>query len=65
MNKETNLTPWEEFIKERRTIPTNAEPTVIACPECGKMIYRRTDIVLASYPPKHSYFCECGWTGCA
>lgn len=38
--------------------------TDIECPECGNMVYRRTDIVLTSIPPKYQYECQnCGWVG--
>lgn len=59
MSKETELLSWEEFMKIKKRF--DAEPTIIACPECGKRIYERTNIVLATYPPVHAYFCECGW----
>lgn len=58
---------WKEFTDSRdllyRTFGTNREPTDIDCPECGKKIFRRTDIVLTSYPPQYKYECECGWNG--
>ena len=58
---------WEDFKKERHRVAYNGYvKTGIECPKCGKNIYRRIDVVLASYPPKHSYFCkDCGWTGTA
>lgn len=39
--------------------------TEIECPRCGKKIYKRMDIVLASYPPQYRYECDCGWAGSA
>lgn len=63
MKQETNLIPWEEFVKEKRGTPINAEPTEIACPECGKRIYKRIDVILAVHPPVDQYFCKCGWKG--
>lgn len=44
---------------------SNREKTNIECPKCGKYIYRRTDIILTSYPPKYQYECDCGWVGSA
>lgn len=43
---------------------TNREKTDVECPKCGSPLWRRTDIVLASYPPQHKYECDaCGWKG--
>lgn len=59
---------WEEAQKTREkelaeTDCGNREQTDIECPKCGKMIWRRTDIVLTSYPPKSIYECiSCGWS---
>lgn len=59
---------WEDF-KEAREKSMNrfmdARQTDIECPECGKKIYVRTNITVATYPPKSFYFCECGWSGTA
>lgn len=57
---------WEEFEKQRKLIDiydTNRQLTDIECPVCGKKVYVRTDIVLASLPPKSKYECDCGWVG--
>ena len=61
---------WEEFKKSTRQFSIGfgvdtfkKEITDIDCPKCGKKIYVRTDIVLASYPPKRQYECDCGWIG--
>lgn len=62
---------WEDFTKRKAEYCStvkrhyNATLTNIECPKCGEKIYCRTDIVLACYPPKRSYYCECGWTGTA
>ena len=63
----SELIPWDEFIESKEvSVFANAEPTQIACPKCGKRIYKRTDIILTCYPPKHSYFCsKCDWVGYA
>lgn len=58
---------WEEH--QNKTLPdeicTHRQKTGIECPKCGKMIWKRTDVVLTSYPPKYQYECECGWIGYA
>ena len=42
----------------------NRVKTNIGCPECGKPLYRRTDIILACNPPADKYECDsCGWSG--
>lgn len=59
---------WEDFIDNvDRTLEIQGlQRTDIECPECGHFLYKRTDIVLSSYPPKYKYECpECGWVGCA
>lgn len=62
-----DLIPWEEFVEAQGGCQyANAEPTQIACPMCGKRIYKRTDIILSCYPPKRQYFCgTCDWVGYA
>ena len=62
-----DLIPWEEFIESKNGCKfANAEPTQLACPKCGKRIYKRTDITLSCYPPKQQYFCgDCDWVGYA
>lgn len=61
---------WEDFVENMTKAEYVAEhirarQTEIECPNCGKKIFVRTDIVLATYPPKRSYFCKCGWNGVA
>lgn len=58
---------WNEFKNQAplEVYFTNKEKTDIKCPECGKYIYRRTDIVLTSYPAQYQYECDCGWVGYA
>lgn len=58
---------WEDFVNNS---PPNFENpgqvlTDIPCPKCGKNIYLNNLIVLSSIPPKYSYWCTCGWAGCA
>lgn len=55
---------WEE-IENLCPNVTNREETDIYCPECGKKVFRRTDIVLTTYPAQTQYECECGWVGCS
>lgn len=56
---------WEDFKKEKDDIPQTLQLTDIECPKCGKKIFRRTDVVLTTFPPMYKYECRCGWTGCA
>ena len=62
---------WSEFQSQERVrkfalIEKTLEPTDIECPKCGAFIYRKTDVVLTSYPPQHIYLCKgCGWQGYA
>lgn len=59
---------WEEYITEDiygeyGEVYTKVD---VACPYCRAPLYKRTDIVLTSYPPQYQYQCkECGWTGYA
>lgn len=56
---------WEEHQKRmpmEQEFP-NRILTDIECPKCGKKIWKRTDIVLTSYPAQYQYECECGWVG--
>ena len=58
---------WEEFEKANVRVGCLDLPkrmkTGIECPKCGKELYVRTDIVLASNPPQSQYECDCGWVG--
>lgn len=57
---------WEEYNQlhdEYECVYTNRIQTDIECPMCGRKIYERTDIVLATYPQQYCYECDCGWTG--
>lgn len=58
---------WDEFIEKTNNAISitviNKEITDIECPKCKRKLYRRTDIVLTTYPPRHQYECECGWIG--
>lgn len=62
---------WNEFEQQEVIIKSklynfqNKEITDINCPKCGRKIYRRTDVVLCTYPPQSQYECECGWIGYA
>ena len=59
---------WEEYINEDiyGECGERYTPVDVKCPECGKHLYKRTDIVLTSYPPQYQYECkECGWVGYA
>lgn len=55
---------WNEYQKLMSQL--NSEIKVdVKCPECGKYtIFKKTDIVLTSYPPKYYYICKnCDWIG--
>ena len=56
---------WDEY--QKITVPNilqDREQTQIECPGCGALLWRRTDIVLTTYPPKFYYECDaCGWEG--
>ena len=63
-NKE--LKNWNEYSSIREALDYITPPRSkvdVACPECGKQLWRRNDIILTSYPPQYKYECECGWTG--
>lgn len=60
---------WEEF-KSNNYIDSNTifkdgiryEKQDIACPNCGKAIYKNVTEVLATYPELYYYECpNCGW----
>jgi len=59
---------WEEYITEdiygeHGEVYTKVD---VACPYCGEPLYKRTDTILAIYPPQYQYKCkECGWSGYA
>ena len=60
---------WEEHEKfshhfaEQFLSNSNREQTDIECPMCWQHVYRRTDIILTTYPPKNQYECDSGWVG--
>ena len=62
----SELKSWDEFCAEKHQIPEKIELTAIACPCCGKALYKDVRFVLTSLPPKYKYFCDaCGWYGFA
>ena len=59
---------WEEHKLKGPSLEifTNREKTEIQCPKCGEPLYKRTDIVLTSYPAQYQYECDkCNWIGYA
>ena len=61
---EKELQSWKSYnAKLPMNYPEDREKVNVACPECGKQLWRRNDIILTSYPPQYKYECECGWTG--
>ena len=61
------LQTWEEFKSLINTYyysPARTQVNV-ACPECGRPLWRRNDVVLTTYPEQYQYECDCGWVGTA
>ena len=60
---ENRTITWEMFIQGIKNLEDNKyELTNIECPKCQEKLYRRTDVVFTSYPPKYKYVCKkCGW----
>lgn len=58
---------WEDHERKmpNEEVFTGRKITDIECPKCGKLVYKRTDIVLTSYPAQYQYECDCGWIGYA
>ena len=57
---------WENFIHYYPNVEifTHRVQTNIECPECGKFLFERKDIVLTGYPlPQYQYECACGFVG--
>lgn len=57
---------WEDFenyYSNMNMTLSNYVLTDIECPECGKFLFKRRDIVLTSYPPQYQYECACGFVG--
>ena len=55
---------WEEFNNVMPLLEihnTDRIQTTIECPRCGKELYKRTDIILPSFPVKYQYECDCGY----
>lgn len=62
----SELKSWYEFCAEEQLKPEGTELTAIACPNCGRALYKDVRTVLTSLPPKHRYFCiACAWSGYA
>ena len=61
------LQTWEEFkllINTDNYLPARTQVNV-ACPECGRLLWRRNDVILTTYPAQYQYECDCGWVGTA
>lgn len=58
---------WEDLVNKMPPpeVFENRIKTNVECPKCGKLLWKRTDIVLTSYPPQYQYECDCGWWGSA
>lgn len=59
----TELKSWYEFRAEKKMTPEGAVLTAIACPCCGKALYKDTTAILTSFPERYRYFCNnCKWS---
>lgn len=61
---------WNDFMSGISQFNNNnlnsKEITNILCPKCGEKLYKLTNLVYTSYPPKYRYVCEkCNWEGYA
>lgn len=56
---------WEEFKANTKPFISNKyQETNVSCPACGQPLYKRTDMVLTTYPPQYRYEClYCHWVG--
>ena len=56
---------WEEFKNMTTPEPAfqNLVKTTIECPNCGKKLFYRNNVVLTTYPAQYQYECECGFVG--
>lgn len=57
---------WDDFLKADISvgnISSDQIKTDIECPKCGAKVYFNSSIVLTTYPPQYSYWCDCGWHG--
>ncbi len=55
---------WEEYQSQEWKLYQDREKTIIECPKCGALLWRKTDVVLTTYPPQFRYECGCcGWSG--
>lgn len=62
----SEIITWEQFTRPEPTNMydvINRKITNILCPKCGKLIYKRLDMVCTSLPQQHRYECDCGWIG--
>lgn len=51
----------EDWVLDRYDV----QKTDIKCPDCGRPIYMDKRTLLLSSPPKHKYWCVCGWNAFA
>lgn len=62
---------WKQFMQgianlNKDSIVNHKEVTNIKCPKCGALLFKITDKVFTSYPPKYQYVCDnCNWNGFA
>jgi len=67
MTNNKELQTWEEYTSIGKAYDYFLSRTQInvACPECGRPLWRRNDVVLTTYPEQYQYECDCGWRGTA
>ena len=60
---------WNDFmsgISRLNSKNSFEEPTNIKCPKCGELVFKLTNQVYTTYPPKYKYRCKnCNWEGYA
>ena len=55
---------WDEYKYKNPAIDSTYNNRILVdveCPNCGRKIYKRTDIILTTYPAQYIYECDCGW----
>ena len=54
---------WEDY-NPKPIVEEVGKYVDVECPECGKKLWKRLDVVLTSIPPQYRYECKgCGWVG--
>lgn len=62
----SELKSWYDFCYEKERTPEGSELTAIACPVCGRALYKDVSVAVLTHPQKYRYFCSaCLWMGYA